>query len=220
MVAVSARAARTISPDVLAGCFVTRINPPSAESAAASELGSLEELYAIHVGPAVRLALLLCGNRELAEDIVQDAFVKVGGRLRQIREPAAFGAYLRQAVVNLTRSHFRHQAVARRHLERERNLPEPAADDPTDFETREALHTALQQLPERQREALVCRFYLDYSERQTAHLLDCPAGTVKSLVSRGLANLRQILGPETAAAVAASAAASSVATRPAGEVGP
>jgi RNA polymerase sigma-70 factor (sigma-E family) len=158
---------------------------------------SLAELYQQHAGSALRLAILLCGSRELAEDIVQDAFIRVGGRLRQIREPVAFAAYLRQCVINLVRSHYRHQAVARRFLEREKHQPERATVDPTDFETRDALTHALQHIPERQREAIVCRFYLDYSERQTAELLGCPKGTVKSLVSRGLDNLRAQFPTET-----------------------
>src|SRR4051794_1566428 len=79
---------------------------------------AVEALYREHVPGARRLAYLLTGNRELAEDLVHDAFIRAAGRLRQIREPEAFGAYLRRAVVNAVRSHYRHQAVADRYVAR------------------------------------------------------------------------------------------------------
>jgi RNA polymerase sigma-70 factor (sigma-E family) len=155
---------------------------------------AVESLYREHVPGARRLAYLLTGNRELAEDLVHDAFIRVAGRLRQIREPEAFGAYLRRAVVNAVRSHYRHQAVADRYVARAGSLAAFDAYRDPDSELRDVLWTALQTLPERQREAIVCRFYLDMSERDTANVLGCPAGTVKSSVSRGLDALRAALG--------------------------
>jgi RNA polymerase sigma-70 factor (sigma-E family) len=154
----------------------------------------IEALYREHVPGARRLGYLLTGNRELAEDLVHDAFIRVAGRLRQIREPEAFGAYLRRAVVNAVRSHYRHQAVADRYVAREISLAARETYRDPDGELRDILWDALQQLPERQREAIVCRFYLDMSERDTATVLECPAGTVKSSVSRGLDTLRRALG--------------------------
>ena len=72
-----------------------------------TEGGRLAELYRRHAPDAVRLAYLLTGDRVLAEDLVQDAFVKLAGRFRDLRDPDAFAAYLRRTVVNLTNSHWR-----------------------------------------------------------------------------------------------------------------
>ena len=149
----------------------------------------------------MNLAYLLTGQRQLAEDLAQDAFVRVASRLRDV-SPDAFGAYLRQTVVNLVRSHYRHARVQRRYAdriaadaERHRAAGEAASES---FETdaRGELWSALQALPARQREAIVCRFYLDMSEDQTAETLGVPVGTVKSATSRGLRALRASLESE------------------------
>ena len=79
----------------------------------------LGELYVRHASDAVRLAYLLTGDRALAEDLVQDAFVKLAGRLVHLRDRGAFEAYLQRTVVNLSRSHFRRRKVERAYVERE-----------------------------------------------------------------------------------------------------
>src|SRR6188472_2170379 len=79
---------------------------------------SLAELYERYAPGAIRFAYLLTGDRALAEDLVQDAFVRLGGRLRHLRNPAAFESYLQRTVVNLSRSHFRHAKVERTHEQR------------------------------------------------------------------------------------------------------
>ncbi|HSJ50554.1 MAG TPA: sigma factor, partial [Actinomycetota bacterium] len=90
----------------------------------------LEELYERHAADAVRLAYLVTSDRELARDIAQDAFVRVAGRFRHLRFPDAFDAYLRRTVVNLCLSHFRHERVAREHLEREASAAAPVVPQP------------------------------------------------------------------------------------------
>jgi RNA polymerase sigma-70 factor (sigma-E family) len=158
--------------------------------------GRLGELYLRHADAAVRLAYLLTGDRALAEDLVQDAFVRLAGRLAHLRDEGAFEAYLRRTVVNLARSHWRRLGVERAHLERAARAPRAQASHP-DPDDRDALWHALGGLPPRQRAALVLRFYEDLSERQIAEILRCRPGTVKSLVSRGLARLRtQIAGEQ------------------------
>src|SRR2546427_8888668 len=88
--------------------------------AATTTTGRLGELYLRHADDAVRLAYLLTGDRGLAEDLVQDAFVRLTGRLVHLRDPGAFDAYLRRTVVNLSNSHFRRKRVERNYLERAR----------------------------------------------------------------------------------------------------
>jgi len=156
------------------------------------ETGRLGELYVRHADDAIRLAYLLTGDRALAEDLVQDAFVRLAGRLAHLRDPGAFEAYLRRTVVNLSNSHFRRRKVERAYLERTgaaggangTQWPERSVED------REDLWQAMDRLSRRQRAALVLRFYEDLPERKVAELLRCRPGTVKSLVSRGLETLR------------------------------
>lgn len=166
------------------------IRMQSRQEAAVSktEGGRLGELYEAHAPDAARLAYLLTGDRALAEDLVQEAFVRLFGRFRDVRHPEAFRAYLRTTVVNLARSHFRRRRVERAYLEREGRGPDPAPEP--DPGSQEEMWLALQRLQPRQRAAVVLRYYEDLSEAQTAEVLGCAVGTVKSLVSRGLEQLR------------------------------
>ena len=159
----------------------------------------LTELFRAESAHAVNLAYLLAGERPLAEDIAQEAFVRIAGRLRDV-SPEAFPAYLQRTFVNLVRSHYRHADVRRRHADRIRAAAEQqrAATEAAAVagDVDEQLWIALDALPARQREAIVCRFYLDMSERQTAELLGVRVGTVKSATSRGLQALRTALDRE------------------------
>ena len=173
----------------------------NAPRAAAHREDRLADLYRAESARVVNLAYLLTGQRQLAEDLAQDAFVRVASRLRAVN-PDAFGAYLRQTVVNLVRSHYRHARVQRRYADRiaadaERHrVAGEAVSDSSAADTRGELWSALQALPARQREVIVCRFYLDMSEDQTAETLGVPVGTVKSATSRGLHTLRASLESE------------------------
>ena len=155
------------------------------------EHGMLSELYVAYAPDGIRLAFLLTGDRALAEDLVQDAFVRLVGRLRHLREPNAFWPYLRRTIVNLATSHFRHGRVERAHLERLAAAPTTVANDNDELD--EAMHNVLLGLPQRQRAAIVLRFYEDLSDVQTAAVLGCSPGTVRSLVSRGMKTLRDTL---------------------------
>ena len=155
------------------------------------ERTTLGHLYVRHAPEGIRLAFLLTGDRALAEDLVQEAFVRLVGRLRHRREQDAFGAYLRRTIVNLATSHFRRRRVERAYLERLATAP--AVQTNPNEELDETMHRALLRLPERQRAAMVLRFYEDLSDVQTAEILRCSPGTVRSLVSRGMKTLRSEL---------------------------
>ncbi len=136
-------------------------------------------LYRQRYEPMVRLAYLLTGNRSVAEELVQDAFVSVHRNWDRATFP---GAYLRTAVVNNARSWLR-----RRVLEDKRNGVVPvvvgfAADEMWDV---------LQHLPERQRAAIVLRFYEDLPDADIARILGCRLPTVRTAIHRGLATLRK-----------------------------
>lgn len=150
---------------------------------------SIGVLYARHAPDAVRLAALLTGDATTAQDLVQDAFVRVGARLVHLRHPEAFETYLRRTVVNLARMHFRHRGVERAWLERQPSPGSVAGPSPA-VEDRDLVRLALHRLPARQRAALVLRFYLDLSQGEIADALRCRPGTAGSLISRGLARLR------------------------------
>lgn len=158
--------------------------------------GDLAELYRRHV-PGVRgfTVALTSGDVTLAEDLVHDAFIRTAGRLTALRDPAAFEAYLCRAVVNAYTSWHRRQQVERRWLSSRRVRQPMTVEDPASrIEGSDEVLRRLRQLPPRQRIAVAARVCLDLSEAQTADLLGCSVGTVKSLTSRGLAKLRQLEG--------------------------
>jgi RNA polymerase sigma-70 factor (sigma-E family) len=151
----------------------------------------MAQLYAEHAPRAGRLAYLLTADRELAQDLAQEAFARLIIRFPMVRRADAVDAYLRRTVINLARKHWRRLGRERAYVRREgpvllrRTIEEP------DLSERDALWRGLDRLPYRQRAALVLRFFEDLSERQTAEALGCAVGTVKSLVSRGLNSLRE-----------------------------
>lgn len=158
---------------------------------------ALELLYAAHWRRLVRLSVLLVRDQGVAEEVVQDAFVAVHDRWARLRDPESALAYLRQAVVNRSRSALRHRAVVDRDAAR-RTPPEnqPGADQAAlATDRRAAVLDALRALPQRQREVIALRYYLDLSEAEIAETLGISRGAVKSHASRGVAALRALLGP-------------------------
>jgi RNA polymerase sigma-70 factor (sigma-E family) len=155
---------------------------------------AVEQLYAAHWRQLVRLSVLLVHDQAAAEDVVQDAFVAMHGRWSRLRDPDKALAYLRQAVVNRSRSTLRHRVVVERHA-RTSSAGDVAVDGPTvGGARRDAVRDALRQLSERQREVLVLRYYLDWSEAQIADALGISRGAVKAHAHRGSAALRELLG--------------------------
>lgn len=145
-----------------------------------------ERLYRDEYAAAVRLAHLLVGDRARAEELAQDAFVRILPKLGQADNP---GGYLRTILVNLCRDHQRREARARR-------LPASQvvyAAPPGTPETSSDLWRAVQQLPDRQRQALILRFYLDLPTDEIARLLDARPATVRSLIHRGIAALEKVV---------------------------
>lgn len=147
-----------------------------------SERGSLAELFTDYYLPMVRLAHLMTGSNAVAEELVQDAFVAMQTRWDQVDEHRA---YLRTAVINRCRSWNRRRFLERSHA---RTVSEPIYVD----EVAE-LRDALDGLSARQRAVVVLRFYEDMSESDIADALGCRPGTVKSLLSRALARLGEVI---------------------------
>lgn len=149
----------------------------------------LAEMFERSAPAGFRLAYLLTGDRALAEDLVQEAFLRFVGRLQHLRDPVAFDAYLRRTIVNLSKDVFRRRTVERSYLERRKSeLHEGHLD--RDVAAYESMRAALLSLPPRQRAAIVLRYYEDLHESEIADMLRCRPATVRSLVARGLEALR------------------------------
>ena len=155
--------------------------------------GRLEELYVRNAPGALRLAYFLTGNRELAEDLVQEAFVRVAGRFRHLRVPDAFDAYLRRTVVNLSTSQLRRAKLERAYAVRHATEPSVVAE-PGDPPSATSSGRHCTRCRSAQRAAIVLRFYEDLSEQQSAEILRCSPGALNQLVVRGMATLREQIG--------------------------
>ena len=156
----------------------------------------ITELYAAHRLSLVRLAILLVDDFASAEDVVQDAFAALARRPDAVKDPTKALAYLRQSVVNRSRSVLRHRGVVDRHAAAERPPePLPSAEGPAlSGDRRGTVLDAMRALPQRQREVLALRYYLDLDEASIAEYLGISRGAVKSHASRGAAALRDLLG--------------------------
>jgi RNA polymerase sigma-70 factor (sigma-E family) len=158
-------------------------------------------LYAKHALGLTRLALIMVGDRQTAEDIVQDAFCGLHRGWHRLRDPDKALPYVRSAVLNGCRSEFRRSKRAAQasgdgfdaYFPPTRSAESAALA----VEQRRDVLVALLALPARQREALLLRFYLDLSEADTASAMHISRGTAKSTVARGLAALRNILGEQS-----------------------
>ena len=154
-------------------------------------------IYSEHYRSLVRLAAFLVRDNATAEEVVQDSFVAMHGAWRRLRDTDKALSYLRQSVVNRSRSVLRHRVVV------DKNTPKPPPDMPSAEHgaiiqlERSAVVTALRALPERQREALVLRYYGDMSEAQIASVMGISRGAVKSHTARAMSALRTVLERDT-----------------------
>jgi RNA polymerase sigma-70 factor (sigma-E family) len=182
----AAAAAGTVKP----GAFLA---VPTTERTEWSADLAVIELYSMHYPALVRLAAMLVRDTPTAEEVVQDAFIAMHDAWDRLRDTEKALAYMRQAVVNRSRSVLRHRLVV------EKNLQKPPPDMPSaeagalTLLERSAVVAALRDLPGRQREAIVLRYYADLSEAEIAAAMHISRGAVKSHTSRGMAALRAAL---------------------------
>jgi RNA polymerase sigma factor (sigma-70 family) len=149
-----------------------------------------EELYRRHISAAIRFGYFLTGDRAAGEDLAHEAFLRCAPRVTSLRSPDRFAAYLRRAMVRGTQAQARSVEREAGRIERASRLG-PVADEADGVVGRLDMVVLLDRLPVRQRAALALRFGADCSESEIAKALRCRPGTVKSLVSRGLAALRE-----------------------------
>jgi RNA polymerase sigma-70 factor (sigma-E family) len=153
----------------------------------------MRELYLAHYQSLVRIATMLLRDNGAAEEVTQDAFVAMHNAWPRLRDSDKALAYLRQTVVNRSRSQIRHRVVAGKYV------PPAVVNAPGAEETAFAIFersdvvSALRGLPARQREVLVLRYYADLSEAEIAKIMSISRGAVKSHAARGIAALRVVL---------------------------
>jgi len=154
------------------------------------------ELYSEHYRALVRLAALLVRDKPTAEEVVQDSFVAMQGGWQRLRDTEKALAYLRQAVVNRSRSVLRHRTVVDKNLQKAPPDMPSAEHGALVLLERSAVVAALRGLPDRQREAIVLRYYADLSEAEIATAMGISRGAVKSHTARGMTALRTALEQE------------------------
>ena len=150
---------------------------------------AVDDLYRDHGAAAFRLAYLLTGSRAAAEDLVQDAFVRVLARMRHVRDRETLPSYLSRTIVNLAKNEYRRQGRLRTFVSSGRGAA-PSTTSIPELEVRDEVHAQLLRLPLRQRAALVLRYCEDRSEAEVADALGTSAKAVRSLVGRGLETIR------------------------------
>jgi RNA polymerase sigma-70 factor (sigma-E family) len=156
-------------------------------------VADLESFLAERGKPLLRTAILLTGSREAGEDLLQAALERLLGHWRTI-EGSPEG-YLRRTLYHLATDGWRRQRAWRKQLTLLQSTADLAAEDRTaQVDLRDALVRLLVQLPPRQRAVIVARYWEQLSEAETAQILGCSVGTVKSATSRGLDRLRQLSG--------------------------
>ncbi|MEX2280619.1 MAG: SigE family RNA polymerase sigma factor [Acidimicrobiia bacterium] len=150
-------------------------------------------LFEIEAKNLVRLARFFVDDRDAAEDLVQEAFIRLARSLHRVRDPDAAPAYLRSIVLNLARDHNRRGLVSlRHHMSAD---PAPAGlDEHLEFhEDQHRVIGALRSLPAGQRNCLVLRYYMELSNPEIADTLGVSINTVKTQIRRGMAALERTL---------------------------
>lgn len=157
---------------------------------AGTTVDHLTETYREHYRSLLGLAALLLDDNASCEDVVQEAFIRVHSARSRVKDPDKTLAYLRQTVVNLSRSTLRRRILGLKLLSKP--MPDMASAEEGAYELmeRDELKRALRGLQRRQREVLVLRYFADMSEEQIAQTLGIARGSVKAYGSRGIAALR------------------------------
>jgi RNA polymerase sigma-70 factor (sigma-E family) len=159
---------------------------------------AVTELYEAHALGLIRLGVVMLGDRAAAEDVVQEAFCGLYRHWHELSDPGKALSYVRSSVINGSRSALRRRVRQPVGFALAGDRPGESAESAVlvSEEHRQVL-AAIRRLPDRQREALVLRYYLDLGEEEIARTMRISRGTVKSTTSRALAALGRILGEES-----------------------
>jgi RNA polymerase sigma-70 factor (sigma-E family) len=157
-------------------------------------VADLESFLAERGEPLLRTAVLLAGSKEAGEDLLQAALERLLKHWRSIHGSPE--GYLRRTLYNLAADGWRRESAWRRQLRLLRLGTDTVVADPAvTVDLRDALVRLLMQLPPRQRAVIVARYWEELSEAETAEVLGCSAGTVKSQTWRAVRRLRELIGP-------------------------
>ncbi|WUO35111.1 SigE family RNA polymerase sigma factor [Streptomyces sp. NBC_00286] len=168
------------------------LSPPVSDPADIEREAALARLFELHYASMLRLAVLL--GADDPENVVAEAYYQIYRKWRRLRDAEAAEAYLRSTVCNLTRMRIRHLQVARKHVQQPPSEVVASAESTALLrDDQRVLIDALQQLPARQREALVLRHWLGLKESEIAAAMGISAGSVKTHTSRGIAALTQAM---------------------------
>ncbi|MFE5792751.1 SigE family RNA polymerase sigma factor [Streptomyces sp. NPDC056503] len=165
----------------------------SAVTGTGTTVDHLTETYRAHYRSLLGLAALLLDDTASCEDVVQEAFIRVHSARRRVRDPEKTLAYLRQTVVNLSRSALRRRILGLKLLSKPMPDMASAEEGAYDQLERDDLIKAMKGLQRRQREVLVLRYFADMTEAQVAETLGISLGSVKAYGSRGIAALRVVM---------------------------
>lgn len=151
---------------------------------------AIDQLYRDHRVSLLRLAVLLTGDRDVAEDVVHDAFVALRPRWAGLADVGRAAGYLRVCVVNGARSLQRRRKVARRHLPDLAEMPAPPADTALMLAAEHLMvAAAVRRLPRRQQQVMALRYWVGMGDTEIADALHLAPATVRSTASRALAAL-------------------------------
>ncbi|MEU8840798.1 SigE family RNA polymerase sigma factor [Streptomyces roseus] len=162
----------------------------AAPVVAGTTVDHLTETYQAHYRSLLGLAALLLDDTASCEDVVQEAFIRVHSARNRVRDRDKTLAYLRQTVVNLSRSALRRRILGLKLLSKPMPDMASAEEGAYDQLERDDLIKAMRGLQRRQREVLVLRYFADMTEAQVAETLGVSLGSVKAYGSRGIAALR------------------------------
>jgi RNA polymerase sigma-70 factor (ECF subfamily) len=168
------------------------------------DIGGLECLIARHQAKALRVAFLITHNEPMAEDVVQDVFVRFYHGIKSFDETRPFEPYFMRSVVNTALNAIKREGKNRDSLDDIKSseivgLLEQAAsiEEQVEFNTLKGqISEALSKLHPRQKTVIVQRYYLEMSEKEMSESLDAPPGTIKWLLNAARIRLRSLLGSE------------------------
>jgi len=167
-------------------------NVPAPAGTAADPADQVTALYQAHALGLLRLAVIMLGERQAAEDVIQDAFLGLFRRWGALNDPERALAYARSSVFNGCRTVLRKRARSRQFVLADPDAESAEARVVLGEEHREVL-AALRGLPDRQREAVALRYCLDMPVGEVARVMGVAEGTVKSAASRGIAAIGRVL---------------------------
>lgn len=161
-------------------------------------VATIEDLHREHYVALVRLAAVLLGEREAAEDTVQEVFSRLPAALANVRDPAKTLAYVRASVLNTARNHIRQRRNRLKHADVRDVYHHPSAEASALTRiSHVCIREAISRLPARQQQVIVLRFLADMSVTETAQTLRITEGAVKASTSRAKAALIVSLGERT-----------------------